>query len=72
MPVKSEREKNKDLWAFSGGKINIKCHNTFLTYLDMARGKYCAAEFSHGLQASVESSNYKRSVSALLQSCALV
>lgn len=44
----------------------------FLTYLDVARGKRCVAEFSRGLQASVQSSNCKRSVSALLQSCVLV
>lgn len=71
MLVKSER-KNKDFWFFSGGKINIKGHNMFLTYLDMARGKHCVGEFSHGLQALVQNSNCKRSVSALLQSCALV
>lgn len=72
MLVKSERKKIKICVFFSGGKININGHNMFLTYLDMARGKHCVAEFSHGLQASVQSSNCKRSLSALLQFCVLV
>lgn len=43
----------KDLCLFfPGGKMNIKGHDMFLTYLDMARGKCCVAEFC-GLQASV-------------------
>lgn len=47
MLVKSERKKRMKICEFfSGGKINRKGHNMFLTCVDVAGGKRCVAEFS--------------------------